>query len=262
MARHFPWIVSAGVARAGGAGGGAGLRAAARRAASRSRTRPATPVRRAAAVEVVAAPGQPQGAPPDRSARARRSTRSGRRRPRSCARSGTSSRQLEESLAKMINENTADVAIVAQQVEKVEKLRAEQRAARTVMIYRMRLLLTPEQRVKVDAIAPGWTRSAQARRRTSEEATRVSRETNRDCEPTSDRYIHLEAVREQDRTSYSFAPRCHRARRDRPARQQQAAPDTDHVKVAHRRGEDPLERVGADAVASAGRDTTGPQGRP
>ncbi len=33
--------------------------------------------------------------------------------------------KLEEALAKTIKENTADVAIVAQQVEKVEKLRAE-----------------------------------------------------------------------------------------------------------------------------------------
>jgi len=58
--------------------------------------------------------------------------------------------QLEDTLARTIKENTADVAIVAQQVEKVEKLRAENTAARTVMLYRMRLLLTPEQRVKVD----------------------------------------------------------------------------------------------------------------
>jgi Spy/CpxP family protein refolding chaperone len=58
--------------------------------------------------------------------------------------------RLEDTLATTIKENTADVAIVAQQVEKVEKLRAENTAARTVMLYRMRLLLTPEQRVKVD----------------------------------------------------------------------------------------------------------------
>ena len=58
--------------------------------------------------------------------------------------------KLEEALAKTIKENTADVAIVAQQVDKVEKLRAENNSTRTVMIYRMHLLLTPEQRVKVD----------------------------------------------------------------------------------------------------------------
>jgi len=60
--------------------------------------------------------------------------------------------QLDEALTKIIKENTADVAIVTAQVEKVEKLRAEVTAARTVMIYRMHLLLTPEQRVKLDAL--------------------------------------------------------------------------------------------------------------
>jgi Spy/CpxP family protein refolding chaperone len=61
-------------------------------------------------------------------------------------------RKLEEALAKTIKENTADVAIVAQQVEKVEKLRADTNSRRTMMIYRMHLLLTPEQRDKVDAM--------------------------------------------------------------------------------------------------------------
>jgi len=59
---------------------------------------------------------------------------------------------LEEALAKTIKENTADVAVVAQQVEKVEKLRADNNATHTVMIYRSYLLLTAEQRVKVDEI--------------------------------------------------------------------------------------------------------------
>ncbi len=58
--------------------------------------------------------------------------------------------KLEDALAATIKAHTADVIIVAQQVEKVEKLRAENNATRTVMIYRMQLLLTPEQRVKVD----------------------------------------------------------------------------------------------------------------
>jgi Spy/CpxP family protein refolding chaperone len=60
--------------------------------------------------------------------------------------------QLDEALTKIIKENTADVATVTAQVEKVEKLRAEVTTARTVMIYRMHLLLTPEQRVKLDAL--------------------------------------------------------------------------------------------------------------
>jgi len=58
--------------------------------------------------------------------------------------------RLEDELAATIKAYTADVTIVAQQVEKVEKLRAEHDATRKVMIYRMQLLLLPEQRVKVD----------------------------------------------------------------------------------------------------------------
>jgi Spy/CpxP family protein refolding chaperone len=57
---------------------------------------------------------------------------------------------LEDALATTIKAYSADVTIVAQQVEKVERLRAENNATRTVMIYRMHLLLKPEQRVKVD----------------------------------------------------------------------------------------------------------------
>jgi Spy/CpxP family protein refolding chaperone len=60
--------------------------------------------------------------------------------------------RLDDALSLTIKENTADVATVKRQVEKIEKLRAEERATRTVMIYRIHLVLTPEQRVKVDAI--------------------------------------------------------------------------------------------------------------
>jgi len=60
--------------------------------------------------------------------------------------------KLEDALAKTFKENTADVATVQQQVERVERLRAENAATRTVMIYKMHLLLTPEQRPKVEAI--------------------------------------------------------------------------------------------------------------
>jgi Spy/CpxP family protein refolding chaperone len=60
--------------------------------------------------------------------------------------------KLEEALAALIKESTADEKTVAQQVERVEKLRAETSATRIVMIYKMYQLLTPEQRIKVDAI--------------------------------------------------------------------------------------------------------------
>lgn len=60
--------------------------------------------------------------------------------------------KLEDALAQTIKDSTADVAAVSALVEKVERLRAEANATRTVMIYRMHLLLTPDQREKVDAI--------------------------------------------------------------------------------------------------------------
>jgi len=60
--------------------------------------------------------------------------------------------KLDESLALITKESTADVTAVAPQIEKVEKLRADERTARAVMIYKIRLLLNPEQRIKVDAI--------------------------------------------------------------------------------------------------------------
>ena len=60
--------------------------------------------------------------------------------------------QLEAALSQMIKENTADVATVTQQVERVENVRAEHNKLRTVMLYRINLHLSPEQRVKVEAL--------------------------------------------------------------------------------------------------------------
>jgi Spy/CpxP family protein refolding chaperone len=77
--------------------------------------------------------------------------------------------RLEDALAQMIKDSTADVSTVSQQVEKVERLRAETNATRTVMIYRMHLLLTPEQREKVDAMRK---RMEEERRRQDDERKR------------------------------------------------------------------------------------------
>ena len=43
------------------------------------------------------------------------------------------------------------MSIVERQVERLEKLNAERRTMRAVMIYRMNLILTPDQRVKLEA---------------------------------------------------------------------------------------------------------------
>jgi Spy/CpxP family protein refolding chaperone len=80
--------------------------------------------------------------------------------------------KLDQALSTVINDSTAEVTVVAQQVEKLEKLRAEERTARAVMIYKIRLLLNPEQRVKVDAIR---ARMEEERRRQDEERRRQGR---------------------------------------------------------------------------------------
>jgi len=88
--------------------------------------------------------------------------------------------RLDQSLSQMINENTADVGTVTQLVEKLEKLRAEERSARTVMIYKMRLLLNAEQRVKVDKIR---ARLDEERRRQEDERRRQGKDDKRDHAP-------------------------------------------------------------------------------
>jgi Spy/CpxP family protein refolding chaperone len=80
--------------------------------------------------------------------------------------------KLEDALAATIKAYSADQSIVAQQVERVEKLRAENNATRTVMIYRMHLLLNPEQRVKVDEMR---ARMDAERKRRDEERKRQGR---------------------------------------------------------------------------------------
>lgn len=60
--------------------------------------------------------------------------------------------RLEATLATLTSENKADVATVAQHVEKVENLRADLNKTRTVMLYRINLLLTADQRVKLNAL--------------------------------------------------------------------------------------------------------------
>jgi Spy/CpxP family protein refolding chaperone len=58
--------------------------------------------------------------------------------------------KLEPVLASMIKESTAEVSAVKALVERVEKLHAERRTMRAVMLYKMGLVLSPEQRVKLE----------------------------------------------------------------------------------------------------------------
>ena len=70
--------------------------------------------------------------------------------------------KLESEVSRMLKEGTADVATVSAKVEQLEKLQAERRAMRTVMLYRMNLVLSPEQRVKLEDF---WKKREENRRR-------------------------------------------------------------------------------------------------
>jgi Spy/CpxP family protein refolding chaperone len=52
--------------------------------------------------------------------------------------------KLDEAVAKLIKEGTADIAVVNRQVGQAEQARANLTTKRTVMLYRMHRLLTPE----------------------------------------------------------------------------------------------------------------------
>lgn len=60
--------------------------------------------------------------------------------------------KLDDAVAKLIKEGIADNAVVMRKVGEAEQARANLTTKRTVMLYRMHRLLTPEQRVKLDAM--------------------------------------------------------------------------------------------------------------
>jgi Spy/CpxP family protein refolding chaperone len=60
---------------------------------------------------------------------------------------------LEEALSKMIQDGADEPTVVAL-IEKVEATRLELNKGRTLMLYRMNKVLTPEQRAKVKAMFP------------------------------------------------------------------------------------------------------------
>lgn len=59
--------------------------------------------------------------------------------------------KLEDVLSQMILDAADEAAVVAQ-IERVESARAEANKTRTLMLYRMNRLLTPDQRVKLKAM--------------------------------------------------------------------------------------------------------------
>jgi Spy/CpxP family protein refolding chaperone len=64
--------------------------------------------------------------------------------------------QLEDALNKTMRANTAEVAVVSQQVDKVESKRAELNKIRVLMLYRIHRVLSPEQNTKFQAMVDRW----------------------------------------------------------------------------------------------------------
>jgi Spy/CpxP family protein refolding chaperone len=60
--------------------------------------------------------------------------------------------KLDELVARTMKEGTADITTVKQQVGQAEQARAILATTRTMMLYRMHRILSPEQRAKLDAM--------------------------------------------------------------------------------------------------------------
>ena len=63
--------------------------------------------------------------------------------------------QQEEELSQLIASN-ADEAVVTRQVDKVEAIRAHLNKMRTLQLLRIRQVLSPEQRVRLNKIHDQW----------------------------------------------------------------------------------------------------------
>jgi Spy/CpxP family protein refolding chaperone len=59
---------------------------------------------------------------------------------------------LEADLSRLIRERTADESVVAQQIDRVEAARSELNKTRTLMLYRIHRVLTPEQNAKLQVL--------------------------------------------------------------------------------------------------------------
>ncbi|OLE83415.1 MAG: hypothetical protein AUF76_06515 [Acidobacteria bacterium 13_1_20CM_2_65_9] len=66
----------------------------------------------------------------------------------------------EDELSQLIAAN-ADEAAVVKQVDKVEAIRAHLNKTRTLMLLRMRQVLSPEQRVKLNKLHDQWEKDHQ-----------------------------------------------------------------------------------------------------
>lgn len=63
---------------------------------------------------------------------------------------------VEAELSRIIRERTADEAVVAGQIDRVEAARAELSKTRTLMLYRMHRILSPDQNTRLQIIHERW----------------------------------------------------------------------------------------------------------
>lgn len=66
--------------------------------------------------------------------------------------------RLDGTLSKLVAEGTADEAIVAQQIDRVEAARSELSKTRTLMLFRMHRILSADQRAKLKTLHEQWER--------------------------------------------------------------------------------------------------------
>lgn len=75
--------------------------------------------------------------------------------------------RAEEELSRTIKEHKADLATISLLTDRVESARSQNTKLRVLMLYRIDLLLSPEQRVKLEALR---ARQDEARRQRDKEA--------------------------------------------------------------------------------------------
>jgi len=73
--------------------------------------------------------------------------------------------RLEADLSKVIAEGVAPETDVMKLVDQTEQARAELAKSRTLMVYRMHQILTPEQRVKMNELHARWEQERRQIRR-------------------------------------------------------------------------------------------------
>ncbi len=66
--------------------------------------------------------------------------------------------RLEEKFSHLLQKD-ADEATLARQIDRVETARANANKTRSLMLVQMRMVLTPDQRVRLDAIHARWLHS-------------------------------------------------------------------------------------------------------